>query len=79
MRINSPMRWARTLDDGSGTAVFIRELFATPDESDPVRKPGHLADFPYVNGRLFRADVHLTVPRVSPKVREMLIELGKQY
>ncbi|CAM3082004.1 type IIL restriction-modification enzyme MmeI [Corynebacterium gottingense] len=69
---------SHTLDDGSDTADFIRELFTALDESDPAKKPGHLAGFPYVNGRLFRADAHLTVPRFSPKAREMLIELGKQ-
>lgn len=69
---------SHTLEDGSDTADFIRDLFAALDESDPKKKPGHLADFPYVNGRLFRADAHLTVPRFSPKARDMLIELGRQ-
>lgn len=69
---------SHTLDDGSDTADFIRDLFAALDEPDPVKKPGHLADFPYVNGRLFRSDAHLTVPRFSQKARELLIELGKQ-
>ena len=69
---------SHTLEDGSDTADFIRDLFAALDEADPKKKPGHLADFPYVNGRLFRADAHLTVPRFSPKAREMLIALGRQ-
>lgn len=69
---------SHTLEDGSDTADFIRDLFAALDESDPKKKPAHLADFPYVNGRLFHADAHLTVPRFSPKAREMLIELGRQ-
>ncbi|MDU2587069.1 MAG: DNA methyltransferase [Corynebacterium sp.] len=69
---------SHTLEDGSDTADFIRDLFAALDESDPKKKPAHLADFPYVNGRLFRADARLTVPRFSPKAREMLIELGRQ-
>lgn len=69
---------SHTLDDGSDTADFIRDLFAALDEADPAKKPAHLADFPYVNGRLFRADAHLTVPRFSAKAREMLIELGTQ-
>ena len=69
---------SHTLEDGSDTADFIRDLFAALDEADPKKKPGHLADFPYVNGRLFRADAHLTVPRFSPKAREMLIGLGRQ-
>nr|WP_302470868.1 DNA methyltransferase [Corynebacterium faecium] len=69
---------SHTLDDGSDTADFIRDLFAALDEADPANKPAHLADFPYVNGRLFRTDSHLTVPRFSAKAREMLIELGTQ-
>lgn len=69
---------SHTLDDGSDTADFIRDLFAALDEADPAKKPAHLADFPYVNGRLFRADAYLTVPRFSAKAREMLIELGTQ-
>lgn len=69
---------SHTLEDGSDTADFIRDLFAALDEADPKKKPGHLADFPFVNGRLFRADAHLTVPRFSPKAREMLIALGRQ-
>lgn len=69
---------SHTLEDGSDTADFIRDMFAALDEADPTKKPSHLADFPYVNGRLFRADAHLTVPRFSPKAREMLIELGRQ-
>ena len=69
---------SHTLDDGSDTADFIRDLFTALDEADPANKPAHLADFPYVNGRLFHADAHLTVPRFSAKAREMLIELGTQ-
>ncbi|WKD57002.1 hypothetical protein CAPI_02140 [Corynebacterium capitovis DSM 44611] len=69
---------SHTLADGSDTDDFIKDLFAALDEADPAMKPGHLRDFPYVNGRLFRADAHLTVPRFSPKARQMLIDLGTQ-
>lgn len=69
---------SHTLDDGSDTAEFIRELFAVLDEADPAQKPAHLRGFPYVNGRLFHSDAALTVPRFSAKAREMLIGLGKQ-
>lgn len=70
---------SHTLEDGSDTADFIRDLFAALDEADPKKKPGHLADFPYVNGRHFRVDAHLTVPRFSPKAREMLIGLSQHH
>ncbi|AEI10154.1 hypothetical protein CRES_1802 [Corynebacterium resistens DSM 45100] len=69
---------SHTREDGSDTADFIKDLFAVLDESNPAKNPAHLADFPYVNGRLFRSDAHLTVPRFSSKAREMLIELGRQ-
>lgn len=69
---------SHTLEDGSDTADFIRDLFAALDEPDPKNKPAHLRDFPYVNGRLFRADAHYTVPRFTAKAREMLIALGRQ-
>lgn len=69
---------SHTREDGSDTAEFIKDLFAALDEADPAKKPVHLRDFLYVNGRLFRADAHYTVPRFSAKAREMLIDLGKQ-
>ncbi|QTH60269.1 class I SAM-dependent DNA methyltransferase [Corynebacterium hindlerae] len=69
---------SHTLEDGSDTAEFIKDLFAALDEADPTKKPAHLAGFPYVNGRLFHADSKLTVPRFSAKARAMLIELGRQ-
>ncbi|QMV86077.1 class I SAM-dependent DNA methyltransferase [Corynebacterium hindlerae] len=69
---------SHTLEDGSDTAEFIKDLFAALDEADPAKKPAHLAGFPYVNGRLFHADSKLTVPRFSAKARAMLIELGRQ-
>ena len=69
---------SHTLEDGSDTADFIKDLFAALDEADPAKKPAHLANFPYVNGRLFRADAQLTVPRFSRMARELLIELGRQ-
>ena len=69
---------SHTLEDGSDTGDFIKDLFAALDEADPAKKPAHLANFPYVNGRLFRADAQLTVPRFSRMARELLIELGRQ-
>lgn len=67
---------SQTLGDGSDTDTFFREVFAALDESDQAKKPVYLADFPYVNGRLFRTDARLTVPRFSAKAREALIDLG---
>lgn len=67
---------SQTLGDGSDMDTFLRELFAALDEPDATKKPAYVADFPYVNGRLFRADAHLTMPRFSAKAREALIDLG---
>lgn len=67
---------SQTLGDGSDTDRFLRELFAALDTPDPGDKPSYLADFPYVNGRLFRSDAHLSVPRFTAKAREALIDLG---
>ena len=69
---------SHTLEDGTDTADFIKDLFAALDEAEPAKKPAHLKEFPYVNGRLFRSDAHLTVPRFSAKARELLIQLGTQ-
>lgn len=67
---------SQTLGDGSDTDSFLRELFAVLDEAERDAKPAYLANFPYVNGRLFRSDAHLTVPRFTAKARETLIDLG---
>ncbi|OFT55964.1 DNA methyltransferase [Corynebacterium sp. HMSC05H05] len=67
---------SQTLGDGSDTEAFLRELFEALDEPDQGNKPAYLAGFPYVNGRLFRANSQLTVPRFSAKAREALIDLG---
>nr|WP_246062719.1 DNA methyltransferase [Corynebacterium sanguinis] len=69
---------SHTLADGSDTDDFIKDLFAALDEAAPEKKPAHLRDFPYVNGRLFRSSANLTVPRFSAAARQMLIDLGTQ-
>ncbi|GAA0209749.1 hypothetical protein GCM10009537_12390 [Corynebacterium riegelii] len=67
---------SQTLGDGSDTDTFLRELFASLDTVEPADKPAYLAGFPYVNGRLFRENALLTVPRFTAKARETLIDLG---
>ena len=67
---------SQTLGDGSDTDAFLRELFEALDEPDQSNKPAYLVSFPYVNGRLFRANPQLTVPRFNAKAREALIDLG---
>lgn len=68
-----------TQRDGSDTQEFLTLLFDALDTSDPHEKAGVVADFPYVNGRLFSRSGEndgLVVPAFTQKARESLIELG---
>lgn len=67
---------SHTLDDGSDTRAFLTDLFAALDTQDPADKPSYLADFPYVNGRLFSSDQKLTVPEFGRQARSLLLGLG---
>lgn len=67
---------SHTLADGSDTQEFLVDLFDALDMASRDEIKPHLADFPYVNGRLFERNEFLTVPRFTKKARENLIELG---
>lgn len=68
---------SHTLDDGSDTADFLTDLFTALDTPDAADKPGHLASFPYVNGRLFTMSADHVVPAFTKKARQELITAGK--
>ncbi|NLS08643.1 class I SAM-dependent DNA methyltransferase [Nesterenkonia sp. MY13] len=68
---------AYTQLDGSDVDQFLNDLFLALDTEDKAQKPSYLADFGYVNGRLFAADQRHTVPKFNKKSRDALIELGK--
>jgi len=68
---------SHTLADGSDTAEFLTDLFLALDTESPAGKPSHLAAFPYVNGRLFRADNRFVVPQFTKVARDELINAGK--
>lgn len=68
---------SNTHADGSDVAEFLNDLFTALDASDPSHKPSYLADFPYVNGRLFSDSSETAVPKFTQKARELLIEMGK--
>ena len=68
---------SHTLADGSDTAEFLTDLFLALDTESPAGKPNHLAGFPYVNGRLFRADYRFVVPQFTKVARAELINAGK--
>ena len=67
---------SHTQADGSDVADFLTSLFKALDTSDPADKPAHLANFPYVNGRLFTVTPDHVVPEFTKKARDLLIESG---
>ena len=67
---------SHTQADGSDVDDFLLDLFAALDTPDPAAKPLYLAEFPYVNGRLFSISADQVVPKFTKKARELLIELG---
>lgn len=68
---------SHTLADGSDTADFLSDLFLALDTEGLAGKPNHFAAFPYVNGRLFRADNRFVVPQFTKVARDELINAGK--
>lgn len=68
---------SQTLADGSDTADFLTDLFAALDTATSDDRPKRLADFPYVNGRLFTMSSAHVVPRFTMKARLELIDAGK--
>lgn len=67
---------SQTQPDGSDLAEFLTDLFKALDTADLADKPMHLADFPYVNGRLFTVKADQVVPRFTKQAREELIASG---
>lgn len=66
-----------TQPDGSDVSQFLTDLFAALDTAAPADKPKHLEGFPYVNGRLFKAEAHHAVPTFNKKARDLLLESGR--
>lgn len=66
-----------TQKDGSDAQEFLTAVFDALDTAKPTDKSGVVADFPYVNGRLFSRSVDgLVVPQFTSSARQALIELG---
>ena len=64
-----------TKDDGSDTGPRLAQLFETLNTADPRRErnlPDDLAQFPYVNGDLFKE--RLKMPSFDSKMRKLLIK-----
>lgn len=64
-----------TNENGSDTHVFLDRLFERLNTQSAVGFPTHLAQFPYVNGGLFRDTI--ASPVFTAKARKILIELGE--
>lgn len=67
---------SQTQPDGSDLAEFLTDLFKALDTEHPADKPKHLAEFPYVNGRLFTVKNDQVVPRFTKQARDELIASG---
>ncbi|MGO4235784.1 DNA methyltransferase [Pseudarthrobacter sp. YAF2] len=67
---------SHTQPDGSDVAEFLTEVFRALDTEDAGKKPMHLTQFPYVNGRLFTMAPEHVVPQFTKKARDLLIESG---
>lgn len=67
---------SHTQEDGSDTHEFITAIFAALDTEAADNKPAYVADFPYVNGRLFSISEDDVVPQFTRRARELLLDLG---
>ncbi len=64
-----------TNQDGSDMHLFLGRLFERLNTETAQGFPAHIAQFPYVNGGLFRDTV--ASPVFTAKARKILIELGE--
>jgi len=70
---------SKSNEDGSDLSSLISRLFKVLNQSSEDREtdlPHYLADFPYVNGGLFKDDIQ--VPKFTRKSRRILIECGAE-
>lgn len=70
---------SKSNEDGSDLSALIGRLFKVLNQSSEDREadlPDYLADFPYVNGGLFKDDIQF--PKFTRKSRRILIECGAE-
>jgi hypothetical protein len=67
--------YQHTNDNGSDTHLFLDRLFDRLNTESSKGFPSHLAQFPYVNGGLFRDKI--ASPVFTTKARKILVELGE--
>lgn len=61
--------------NGNDTHLFLDRLFERLNTESAKGFPAHFAQFPYVNGGLFRDSI--TAPIFTAKARKILVELGE--
>lgn len=69
---------SHTKEDGSDLADYLKRLFTLLNQPELERPglPDYLANFPYVNGGLFKDDI--PIPIFNRKSRKILIECGSE-
>jgi hypothetical protein len=67
--------YQHTNENGSDTHLFLNRLFDRLNTENSKSFPAHFAQFPYVNGGLFRDKI--ASPVFTAKARKILIELGE--
>ncbi|MCO6517913.1 DNA methyltransferase [Snodgrassella sp.] len=70
---------SHTKEDGSDLSDYLKRLFSIlnqPEEQRPKDLPDYLSNFPYVNGGLFKDNIH--IPEFTRKSRKILIECGAE-
>jgi hypothetical protein len=67
--------YQHTNDNGNDTHLFLDRLFDRLNTENAKGFPAHLAQFPYVNGGLFRDKI--ASPVFNAKARKILVELGE--
>lgn len=67
--------YQHTNENGSDTHLFLNRLFDRLNTENTKGFPAHFAQFPYVNGGLFRDKI--ASPVFTAKARKILIELGE--
>ncbi|MFA6728898.1 MAG: DNA methyltransferase [Prevotella sp.] len=64
-----------THDDGSDLSKYLDDCFNVMDQDIRVGVPSALAQFPYVNGGLFRK--RIAIPKMGYRARNIILECGE--
>jgi len=67
--------YQHTNENGSDTHLFLDRLFERLNTESPKGFPAHFAQFPYVNGGLFKDPI--PAPHFNARARKILVELGE--